>query len=57
MQRTLKEQFIIDKAKQIMMESKEMSEPEAYRYIQKSSMDAGRSILESARMIILLHQK
>ena len=56
MQRSSKEQYIIEEAKQIMMRRKAMTEPEAYRYIQKSSMDAGRSIIESARMIILLNK-
>lgn len=56
MQRSANEQLVIDKAKQIVMRRKELSEPEAYRYIQKNSMDTGRSIVESAQMIILLNR-
>ncbi len=44
----------IDKAKGMLMKKKGMTEPEAYRYIQKTSMDTGTSMVETARMIILL---
>lgn len=50
------EQQIIDEAKQLLINKKGLSEPEAYRYIQKNSMDAGRTFVESARMILLLNQ-
>ncbi len=52
--RTPKEQALIERAKHILMERQGMSEPEAYRHIQKESMDQGRTFLESAQMIILL---
>jgi response regulator NasT len=45
----------IDKAKEILMKTKGMSEPEAYRYIQKTAMDSSTSMVETARMIILLN--
>ena len=45
----------IDKAKALLMEKKDMTEPEAYRYIQKTSMDTGSPMVETARMIILLN--
>ena len=51
--RSAGEMQVIDKAKRILMERNEMSEPEAYRYLQKSSMDTGRSLLETAQMILL----
>jgi response regulator NasT len=44
----------IDKAKEILMKTKGMSEPEAYRYLQKTSMDNSTSMVETARMVILL---
>ena len=44
----------IDKAKEILMRTKGMSEPEAYRYLQKTSMDNSTSMVETARMVILL---
>ena len=45
----------IDKAKLILMERNDMTEPEAYRYIQKCSMDSGTNMVETAQMILLLH--
>ena len=44
----------IDRAKEILMRTKGMSEPEAYRYLQKTSMDNSTSMVETARMVILL---
>ncbi len=43
----------IDEAKLLLMDRNRMSEPEAYRYIQKTSMDTGRTMPETARMILL----
>ncbi len=51
------EQKIIDDAKQLLMTRNDMTEPEAFRYIQKSSMDTGRSMVESAQMILLLNNE
>lgn len=51
--RSTGEQQVIDKAKHILMERNEMTEPEAYRYLQKTSMDTGRSLLETAQMVLL----
>lgn len=51
-QRTEEEQKIIERAKLILMEKNNMTEPEAHRYIQKCSMDSGNSFVESARMVI-----
>ena len=48
------EQQEIDAAKRRLMQARNMTEPEAYRYIQKYSMDAGRSLVESARMVLAL---
>lgn len=53
--RTPEEQKVIDEAKGILMERNAMTEPEAFRYIQKHSMDAGRTLLESAQMIIMMN--
>ncbi len=49
------EQEIIDKAKFILMERNGMTEPEAFRYIQKTSMDTGRTSVETAEMILLMN--
>lgn len=48
------EKQIVDNAKKLLMERDGMTEPEAFRYIQKSSMDSGRSMVESAQMILML---
>jgi response regulator NasT len=52
--RSAVEQQEIDAAKHRLMKARKMTEPEAYRYIQKYSMDAGRSMVESARMVLAL---
>lgn len=46
---------LLDRAKGLLMERNGMSEPEAFRYIQKNSMDYGRKITESAQMILTLY--
>lgn len=50
--RSLREQKIIDEAKTILMNKNNMTEPEAFRYIQKCSMDSGNTMVESASMVI-----
>jgi response regulator NasT len=50
--RSQEEQKVIDDAKEILMEKNNMSEPEAFRYIQKCSMDSGNTMVESASMVI-----
>ena len=46
---------IIDSAKALLMERNGMSEPEAFRYLQKNSMDLGRSLVETAEMILAMN--
>lgn len=53
--RSEEEQKIIGQAKSLLMERNGMSEPEAFRYIQKNSMDYGRKLIESAQMILSLY--
>lgn len=53
--RTPEEQKIIDDAKHLLMERNNMSEPEAFRYIQKCSMDSGNSMVESAMMVLQIY--
>ena len=50
--RTDEERKIIDDAKKVLIEKNNMTEPEAHRYIQKTSMDTGNSLLETARMVL-----
>ena len=52
--RNQEEQEYIDRAKKILMERNNMTEPEAFRYIQKCSMDSSTNMVETAQMIILL---
>ena len=52
--RSDREQNYINNAKMILMERNNMTEQEAYRYIQKSSMDSGTNMVETAQMILLL---
>ena len=52
--RTEQEQNYINNAKWLLMERNHMTEQEAFRYIQKSSMDSGTNMVETAQMILLL---
>ena len=52
--RTQREQNYINNAKMVLMERNGMTEEEAFRYIQKSSMDSGTNMVETAQMILLL---
>lgn len=55
-ERSREERQIIDQAKALLIERNGMTEPEAFRYIQKNSMDSGRSMLESAQMILMMNE-
>jgi response regulator NasT len=46
----------IQEAKELLMSRNHMIEEEAHRYLQKTSMDSGRSFVESAQMILALLQ-
>lgn len=50
------ERKVIDQAKRLLMERNNMSEEEAYRYIQKNSMDSGTNMVETAQMVLTLMQ-
>ena len=52
--RSAEEQKWIDDAKALLMERNHMTEPEAFRYIQKCSMDSGTNLVETAQMVLLL---
>jgi response regulator NasT len=54
--RSPQEQKIIDEAKAILMEKNNMTEQEAFRYIQKNSMDSGNTMVESASMVIGIYR-
>lgn len=46
------QQALIKKAKLLLMERNNMSEAEAHRYLQKSSMDSGTNMVETAEMVL-----
>lgn len=46
------EKQIVEQAKALLMERNHMSEDEAHRYIQKTSMAGGNNMAETARMIL-----
>lgn len=50
--RTARQQALIDEAKALLMARNKMSEEEAHRYLQKSSMDSGTNIVETAEMVL-----
>ncbi|MBQ3786833.1 MAG: ANTAR domain-containing protein, partial [Lachnospiraceae bacterium] len=39
-------------AKKLLMRRNNMTEPEAHRYIQKTAMDTGTSLVETAQMVL-----
>ena len=52
--RSAKEENYIRNAKYLLMERNHLTEQEAYRYLQKSSMDNGTNMVETAQMVLLL---
>lgn len=55
LKRSAAQDKIVLEAKRLLMERNGMNEPEAFRYIQKCSMDTGRNMVESAQMILMLN--
>ncbi len=53
-QRSQEELQLIQRAKNVLMSRNNMSEEEAHRYLQKTSMDNGTSATETAQMILSL---
>lgn len=53
-ERSREENEMIRQAKELLMERNHMSETDAYRYIQKCSMDSGTNMVETAQMIMSL---
>ncbi len=47
---------MIEKAKEVLMARNNMTEEEAHRYMQKSSMDSGTCMAETAQMILSMMQ-
>ncbi len=53
-ERNPEEQKMILEAKHLLMERNNMTEEEAHRYIQKSSMDSGTNLLETSQMVLTM---
>lgn len=53
-QRSPEEKALIAKAKSLLMDRNNMTEEEAHRYLQKSSMDSGTNMLETAQMVLTI---
>lgn len=53
-QRSEQDKATILKAKLLLMDRNHMSEEEAHRYLQKTSMDSGTNMVETAEMILSL---
>ena len=47
---------LIEKAKAVLMEKKNMDEPEAHHYLQKYAMDSGIRLVETAEKILTLYE-
>lgn len=52
--RSEREQNYINNAKKVLMERNNMTEQEAFRYIQKCSMDSSTNMVETAQMILMM---
>ncbi|MCR5715476.1 MAG: ANTAR domain-containing protein [Lachnospiraceae bacterium] len=53
-ERSEQEQKLILQAKHLLMERNHLSEEEAHRYLQKSSMDSGTNLTEAAQMVLAM---
>jgi response regulator NasT len=50
--RSEEDKSLIHKAKLVLMERNNMTEEEAHRYLQKSSMDSGTNLVEMSEMVL-----
>lgn len=55
--RNSQQRAVITKAKELLMSRNNMSEEEAHRYLQKSSMDSGTNMVETAEMVLSVMAK
>lgn len=53
-ERSAGETALIKEAKELLMFRNNMTEEEAYRYIQKCSMDSGTNMVETAQMVLTM---
>ncbi len=50
--RSQEEQALVGRAKQLLMERSGMTEEEAHRFLQKTSMDSGSKLTETAQLVL-----
>lgn len=53
-ERNPEEEAFIREAKELLMNRNHMSEEEAYRYLQKCSMDSGTNMVETSQMVLAM---
>lgn len=53
-ERNQDEEALIQEAKELLMARNNMSEDEAHRYLQKSSMDSATNLVETAQMVLAM---
>lgn len=53
-QRSAEEDTLIKKAKEVLMARNHMTEEEAHKYLQKTSMDSGTNVVETAQMVLTM---
>ncbi len=56
-QRSDKDRRVILEAKALLMDRNHMTEEEAHRYLQKTSMDSGTNLVETAEMVLALMER
>ena len=54
--RTEQEQYCIEEAKRMLMERNHMTEQEAFRYLQKASMNSETNMVETAQKLLMLSE-
>ena len=56
-ERSAQENVLIAEAKKVLMIRNHMTEEEAHKYLQKSSMDTGVGLSETAQMVLVMKKK
>ena len=55
--RSAQEDALVKEAKEVLMDRNNVTEEEAHRYLQKSSMESGTSLVETAQMVLVMYQQ
>ena len=53
-ERSAGDRAVVEQAKAVLMDRNYMSEEEAYRYLQKCSMESGTNMVETAQMVLTI---